>query len=237
MQSINLLGFGQGSRTRTVRLRQHPVSRVDKEGEKCYAFTPLRRGSVSAILMNEATQLLEAIGKGDDAAAGRLLPMVYEELRRLAAYHMAAQPGGHTLQATALVHEAYLRMTGTREASWENRAHFFRAAAQAMRQVLIENARRKASQKRGGGNLERVDLHDLNLASDANDETLLVVHEALDRLAQCAPIKAELVKLRFFIGLSNEECGQVLRISEATVKRYWEFSRAWLLREIRHMQN
>ncbi len=187
--------------------------------------------------MSDVTRLLGALGQDGDAAAERLLPIVYEELRRLASRHMASQPEGHTLQATALVHEAYLRLTASGEGSWKDRTHFFRAAAQAMRQVLIENARRRASQKRGWGKLERVDLHNLNLATDANDPTLLVVHEALDRLATVAPDKAELVKLRFFIGLGNEECAQVLDVSEATVKRHWEFSRAWLIREIRQLQN
>ena len=186
--------------------------------------------------MSEVTQLLAAIEQGDESAAEKLLPIVYEELRRLAARHMASQDPGHTLQATALVHEAYLRIAGTKETSWKDRTHFFRAAAEAMRQILVDSARRKASQKRGGANLDRVDLHDLNLATEANDDTLLMVHEALERLSKTSPTKAELVKLRFFIGLNNEECARVLDVSEATVKRYWEFSRAWLLREIKQIQ-
>src|SRR5262245_49030995 len=187
--------------------------------------------------MSEVTQLLDSIEHGDDKAAEKLLPIVYEELRRLAASQMALQRPDHTLQATALVHEAYLRLVGNEGTSWNDRAHFFRAAAEAMRQVLIEHARRKACQKRGGSNLQRVDLQDLNLATETDDDTLLVVHEALDRFAATDPLKAELVKLRFFIGLSNEESAKVLRLSEATVKRHWEFARAWLLREITRLQS
>jgi len=186
--------------------------------------------------MSEFTQLLESLADGDEPAAGRLLPIVYEELRRLAARQMASQPEGHTLQATALVHEAYLRMAGTETSSWKNRAHFFRVAAEAMRQVLIDNARKKARLKRGGANLERVDLRGLNLASEANDDTLLVVHEALDRLAETDPAKAELVKLRFFVGLNNREAANVLDLSEAAVKRHWDYIRAWLFREISHLR-
>lgn len=187
--------------------------------------------------MSDVTVLLESLGQGDERAADRLLPVVYEELRRLAAAQMAQQRKDHTLQATALVHEAYLRLVGSSEGSWENRAHFFRTAAEAMRQILIEHARKRSSQKRGGGTLQRVELQDLNLATEANDDTLLLVHDALDRFGEQDPIKAELVKLRFFVGLSIEECANVLQVSEATVKRYWEFARAWLLREILRLQS
>ena len=186
--------------------------------------------------MSDVTVLLESIRGGDEHAADRLLPMVYEELRRLAAVQMSQQRKDHTLQATALVHEAYLRLVGAKEATWQDRAHFFRTAAEAMRQILIEHARKRSSQKRGGGGLQRVELEDLNLATEASDDTLLMVHDALDRFSVQDPVKGELVKLRFFIGLSIEECAQVLEISEATVKRYWEFARAWLLREILRLQ-
>lgn len=187
--------------------------------------------------MSEVTQLLDSIGNGDRQAADKLLPIVYEELRRLAAVQMSGQRSDHTLQATALVHEAYLRLVGTERASWNDRTHFFRAAAEAMRQVLIEHARRKSRGKRGGGDLQRVELEDLNLATETDDDTLLLVHEALDHFAASDPVKAELVKLRFFIGLSNEESARVLSLSEATVKRYWEYARAWLFREILRLQN
>jgi len=182
--------------------------------------------------MSDLTQILEAIEQGDPKAADKLLPLVYEELRKLAAAKMAQQSPGQTLQATALVHEAYLRLTGGVRDQWQDRAHFFRAAAEAMRCILIENARRKSRWKRGG-RLERVDLEGLELAADTPPDTLLVVHEALEKLAAEDPPKAELVRLRFFIGLTNAEAAKVLGVSESTVKRYWDFSRAWLLREIR----
>ena len=165
-------------------------------------------------------------------AADELLPLVYEELRRLAAAKMAQQTPGQTLQATALVHEAYLRLTGGVRDRWQDRAHFFRASAEAMRCILIENARRKSRWKRGG-RLERVELEGLELAAETPPDTLLVVHEALERLAAEDAPKAELVKLRFFIGLTHAEAAKVLGLSEPTVKRYWDFARAWLLREIR----
>jgi RNA polymerase sigma factor (TIGR02999 family) len=178
------------------------------------------------------TQILDAIGAGNPQAAEKLLPLVYEELRRLAAARMAQQTPGQTLQATALVHEAYLRLTGGVRDHWQDRSHFFRAAAEAMRCILIENARRKSRWKRGG-RLERVELKGLELAAETPPDTLLVVHEALERLAAEDAPKAELVRLRFFIGLTHAEAAQVLGLSEPTVKRYWDFSRAWLLREIR----
>ena len=182
--------------------------------------------------MSEVTQLLSAIEAGDPRAAEELLPVVYEELRRLAAAKMAQQAPGQTLQATALVHEAYLRLTGGARDQWQDRAHFFRAAAEAMRCILIENARSKSRWKRGG-RLERVELEGLELAAATPPDTLLVVQEALERLAAEDAPKAELVKLRFFIGLTHAEAAKVLGLSEPTVKRYWDFARAWLLREIR----
>jgi len=182
--------------------------------------------------MSDVTQILDRVQQGDAKAAEELLPLVYEELRKLAAAKMAQQPPGQTLQATALVHEAYLRLTGGVRDQWQDRAHFFRAAAEAMRCILIENARKKSRWKRGG-RLERVELEGLELAADTPPDTLLVVHEALDRLAAVDPEKAELVKLRFFIGLTHAEAAKALGLSEATVKRAWDFSRAWLLREIR----
>ena len=182
--------------------------------------------------MSDVTQILDAIQQGNPKAAEQLLPLVYEELRRLAAAKMARQTPGQTLQATALVHEAYLRLTGGARDQWQDRAHFFRAAAEAMRCILIENARRKSRWKRGG-RLERVELEGLELAADTPPDTLLVVHEALERLATENASRAELVRLRFFIGLTNAEAAKVMGLSEPTVKRYWDFSRAWLLREIR----
>ena len=184
--------------------------------------------------MSDVTHILDRVQQGDPKAAEELLPIVYEELRKLAAAKMAQQPAGQTLQATALVHEAYLRLTGGVRDRWQDRAHFFRAAAEAMRCILIENARKKSRWKRGG-KLERVELEGLELAADTPPDTLLVVHEALERLAVEDAPKAELVKLRFFIGLTHAEAAKVLGLSEPTVKRYWDFARAWMLREIRVM--
>ena len=182
--------------------------------------------------MSDVTRILDRVQQGDPKAAEELLPLVYEELRKLATAKMAHQAPGQTLQATALVHEAYLRLTGGLRDQWEDRAHFFRAATEAMRCILIENARRKSRWKRGG-RLERVQLEGLELAADTPPDTLLVVQEALERLAAEDAPRAELVRLRFFIGLTNAEAAKVLGLSEPTVKRYWDYSRAWLLREIR----
>ncbi len=182
--------------------------------------------------MSDVTRILDRVQEGDPKAAEELLPLVYEELRKLAAAKMAQQPPGQTLQATALVHEAYLRLTGGARDQWQDRSHFFRAAAEAMRCILIDNARRKSRWKRGS-RLERVELEGLELAADTPPDTLLVVHEALERFAAEDAPKAELVRLRFFIGLNHAETAKVLGLSEPTVKRYWDFSRAWLLREIR----
>jgi len=182
--------------------------------------------------VSEVTRILERVHQGEAQAAEELLPLVYEELRKLATHKMAQQPPGQTLQPTALVHEAFLRLTGGTRNQWNDRTHFYRAAAEAMRCILIENARKKSRWKRGG-RLERVDLQGLERATETPPDTLLVVQEALERLAKEDEAKAELVKLRFFIGLTNVEAAQVLGLSEATVKRYWEYSRAWLLQEIR----
>jgi RNA polymerase sigma factor (TIGR02999 family) len=189
-------------------------------------------GCERSSVTREITRLLERERQGDVQAAGELLPLVYAELRKLAAAQMARQAPGQTLQATALVHEAFLRLTGGQRDQWQGRTHFFRAAAESMRCLLIENARRKSRWKRGG-RLERVDLQGLELAAETPPDTLLVVQEALDRLTAEDALKAELVKLRFFIGLTNTEAAQVLSLSEPTVKRYWAYARAWLLREIR----
>ena len=182
--------------------------------------------------MSDVTLILDRVQEGDSKAAEELLPLVYEELRKLAAAKMAQQAPGQTLQATALVHEAYLRLTGGVRDQWQDRAHFFRAAAEAMRCILIENARKKSRWKRGG-RLERVELEGLELATATSPDTLLVVHEALARLESEDPPKADLVRLRFFIGLTHAETARVLGLSEPTVKRHWDFARAWLLREIR----
>jgi RNA polymerase sigma factor (TIGR02999 family) len=183
--------------------------------------------------MNDATLLLNAMEQGDPTAADKLLELLYEELRRLAASKMAGEAPGQTLQPTALVHEAWLRLVGAKNPTFENRAHFFSAAAEAMRRILIDRARRKL-RVRHGGNLERVDLEEQDLAAPGTDEQLLAVHEALDRLAQTHPRQAEVVKLRYFAGMTNEETAEALDISVATVKNYWTFARTWIFNELKN---
>ena len=181
--------------------------------------------------MNDVTRIVEAIGQGDAEAADKLLALVYEELRKLAAHKMASEAPGQTLQPTALVHEAWLRLTGNPGVKWDGRAHFFAAAAEAMRRILIDNARRKSAQKHGAG-LERVELDDADAAAKADDTTLLLINDALELLAIEDPESAELVKLRFFVGLTNEEAAAAMGLSERTVKRHWTFARAWLYDQI-----
>jgi RNA polymerase sigma factor (TIGR02999 family) len=182
--------------------------------------------------MNDVTRILSAIERGDPKAAHQLLPLVYDELRKLAARRLAHERPGQTLQATALVHEAYLRLVGGQpEAGWDSRGHFFAAAAEAMRRILVENARRKGRQKRGGG-LARLDLEDADLACRTPSEELLALDEALARLAAEDPVKARLVELRFFAGLNLEEAAKALGVSAVTAKRYWRYARAWLHREV-----
>lgn len=185
--------------------------------------------------MHELTQVLEAASKGDSKAAEELLPLVYDELRKLAAHRMAQESSGHTLQPTALVHDAWVRLVNTQNQTWQNRAHFFSAAAEAMRRILIERARRKQALRHGGGQ-QRVDILDVDLAVHIDDDQILAVNEALDKLAAQDKLKAELVKLRYFVGMTIEEASQVLGISEPTAKRYWTYSRAWLFREIQRAQ-
>jgi RNA polymerase sigma factor (TIGR02999 family) len=181
--------------------------------------------------VTEITRILQRAGQGDRSAADELLPLVYEELRKLAAQKMARETPGQTLQATALVHEAWLRLGGDQQAQWQNRAHFFAAAAEAMRRILIDSARRKKAARHGGG-VEHLNFDSLELAAGMEDGQLLALHEALEGLAAHDAVKAELVKLRFFAGLTNEEAASVLHLSEPTVKRYWAYARAWLYREI-----
>ena len=181
------------------------------------------------------TRILERVQTGDPKAAEELLPLVYEELRRLAAHHMAQEAAGNTLQPTALVHEAWLRLVNVPQQDWNSRNHFFMAAAQAMRRILVERARHKARLKRGGDQ-QRVPLEELELATGADSETLLLVDEAMQRLANADPVKAKLVELRFFTGLSIEEAAQVLGVSTPTAKRYWAYARAWLFQEIERLR-
>lgn len=179
--------------------------------------------------------MIGAIEDGDPSAADDLLPLVYAELRRLAAQRMAGENAGHTLQATALVHEAYLRLVEAPHQNWNGKNHFFMAAAEAMRRILIDRARAKASQKRGGG-WRRVDLDMMHLAADAEPDALLALQDALERFEAVAPDKAALVKLKFFAGLKNEDVAATLGISVPTAKRRWRYARAWLFQELERAQ-
>lgn len=185
--------------------------------------------------MNDVTRILSAIQQGDSKAAEELFPLVYEELRRLANYKMSQEAAGHTLQPTALVHEAWMRLVAQNQQTWHNRAHFFAAAAEAMRRILVECARRKRSLKRGGG-AEREELHESVLVLSVPPDELLEVHEALDKLAQEDPSAAELVKLRYFVGMTMEEASSALGLSLRSAERLWTYARAWLRREIRRGQ-
>ena len=186
--------------------------------------------------MCDATVMLAAIEAGEPKAAERLLVIVYDELRRLAASKLARETPGQTLQPTALVHEAWLRLVGGQNPSFKDRTHFLRASAEAMRHILIDRARRKKTE-RHGGSYHRVDFAEFDLAAPSADDQLFAVNEALDKLALEHPVQAELVKLRYFTGLTNQEVSEVLGISVSTAKNYWTFARAWLLNEITEGNN
>src|SRR3989440_11821292 len=182
--------------------------------------------------MSEITRLLEAAERGEREAEEKLLNLVYAELHRMAEQKLAGEAPGHTLQPTALVHDAWFQLVGgDTPPSFANRAHFFGAAAEAMRRILIDRARRKRAMRHGGGQ-KRVDVDDVEIASATPDDQLLSVNEALDKLAAQDKQKAELVKLRYFIGMTIEEAAQILGVSEPTAKRYWAYARAWLYHEI-----
>ncbi len=181
--------------------------------------------------MSDVTRLLTAIEEGREHSADELLAVVYEELRRMAAHRMAAESPGHTLQPTALVHEAWLSLVAAPAQSWQNRAHFFGAAAEAMRRILIASARRKLTQRRGA-RAGHLDVDEIEIASPEPDDQLLALNDALERFAALEPKQAELVKLRYFVGLKIEEAAEVLGISIATAKRWWAYARAWLYHEI-----
>jgi RNA polymerase sigma factor (TIGR02999 family) len=181
--------------------------------------------------MSDVTRLIQAIGDGDSRATAELLPIVYDELRRLARLRMANERAGHTLEATALVHEAYLRLVGDADPNWSGRGHFFAAAAEAMRRILVENARRKASLKHGG-EFNRVELNSACAAAAPPSIDLLALDESLANLAKLDPAKAELVKLRYFAGMTMPEAAAALGIALSTAERYWTFARSWLYAEL-----
>ncbi len=181
--------------------------------------------------VSDITVILRGVQDSEPQSADKLLPLVYEELRRVAANRMAQQPAGHTLQATALVHEAFLRLVGNAEHRWQDRRHFFAAASETMRHILVDRARRKAAVRHGGGQVP-LGLDDVQVASEAADEHVIVVDEALERLAAHDPVAAELVKLRFFGGFTFVQAAELLDVSERTAKRTWAYARAWLFDEI-----
>ena len=182
--------------------------------------------------MTDVTRILNAIERGDAKATDELLPLVYEELRLLAARKLSHEPPGQTLQATALVHEAYIRLLGNEPQSWDSRGHFFIAAAEAMRRILVDNARRKQRRKHGGDR-QRVGLEDADLAIEGPSDDVVALDEALAKLAAEDRTKADLVKLRCFAGLTLEQAGEILNISRASACRYWSYAREWLFHEIK----
>jgi RNA polymerase sigma factor (TIGR02999 family) len=186
------------------------------------------------VLVNDVTRILDRVHQGDPRAAAELLPLVYDELRRIAAHKMASENSSHTLQPTALVHEAWLRLAGNDgQAQFQNRGHFFGAAAEAMRRILIDRARRRLAAKRGAG-AERMDVDELEIASPlSDDEMLLGLNEALEKFSKLDSRKAELIKLRYFVGLNYEEAAAALGIAVPTAKQWWAYARAWLAVEMR----
>lgn len=182
--------------------------------------------------MTDVTRILTAIEQGDAKAADKLLPLVYDELRHLAAHKMSMEKPGQTLQATALVHEAYIRLVGSENPNWNSRTLFFSAAAEAMRRILIDNARRKQRLKHGCGQ-QKVDIDDAEITIETPSEELFALDEALVKLANTDKVKADLVKLRYFAGLTLEQASDILGLSQTTAKRYWTYTRAWLYRQIK----
>ena len=182
--------------------------------------------------VTDLTRILNSVEHGDAKAAEELLPLVYEELRKLAAHKMANEAPGQTLQPTALVHEAWLRLAGGVEQKWENQRHFYAAAAEAMRRILVEKARRKNRIRHGAG-LQRVDVAEIEIPTETREDQLIAMDEALSKLEQEDPAKAQVVKLRYFVGMTTQETAQTLGISVATVERQWSFAKAWLFNQIR----
>jgi RNA polymerase sigma factor (TIGR02999 family) len=181
--------------------------------------------------VSDVTRILERAQQGDANAAAELLPLVYQELRKLAAYKMSLQPPGQTLQATALVHEAYLRLVGDEAKRWQSRKHFFSAAAEAMRHILIDRARRRL-RVRHGERVEKIGLDEIEIAAPVKEEIVLQLNDALEELSQASAEQAEIVKLRFFAGFSEPEIAQILELSERTVQRQWSYAKAWLFERI-----
>ncbi len=182
--------------------------------------------------MSDVTLILDAIHRGERQAAEQLLPLVYDELRKLAAARMFQEAAGHTLQPTALVHEAWLRLIKVEDQTWQNRGHFFGAAAEAMRRILVEHARRKAAGKRGGGQ-QRLNIDDLDPVQATPDEKILLIDEALEELKRVNSERARVVVLKFFGGMTNAEVAETLQVSRSTVDRHWECARTWLFQKIR----
>jgi RNA polymerase sigma factor (TIGR02999 family) len=180
--------------------------------------------------MSQITQILNAVGR-EGRGSEELLPLVYEDLRRLAAARMANEAAGQTLQPTAVVHEAWLRLVGDGDRTWQNRAHFFGAAAEAMRRILIENARRKSRLKRGGG-LSRLDIESIELADTTPDDKILLINEALEKLQKEDPEKARIVTLKFFGGLTNQEVAESFGVTERTIERQWAYAKAWIFQSL-----
>jgi RNA polymerase sigma factor (TIGR02999 family) len=197
-----------------------------------FIFGPFREDLRETEPMSEVTEILASIDQGDPTQAEKLLPLVYRELRRLAASKLSIQAPGQTLQATALVHEAYLRLVGSGTCTWEGRGHFFAAAAEAMRHILVDRARRKQRLKHGG-DLQRINIDEVEIPAAADDERFLLLHDALSKLEALDPVKAEVVKLHYFAGLTHQQTALVLKVSEKTVRRHWNFSRVWLYQAIR----
>jgi RNA polymerase sigma factor (TIGR02999 family) len=200
----------------------------------CFALAALLSSFYLLVMPPDVTQLLSAIDSGDPNAANQLLPLVYDELRRLAARKMANELPGQTLQPTALVHEAWMRLAGSTAQQWKDRRHFFGAAAEAMRRILIDRARKRNLTRHGHG-LERIDLQQIEVAQTGTDAQILAVDEALEKLAAESPQRAELVKLRYFVGMSIPDAAEALGISESTAKRQWNYVRLWLFKELRRM--
>jgi RNA polymerase sigma factor (TIGR02999 family) len=228
-------GLGLTFRETNIRLI------ASEPAPRCFEFSahagfPVRIGRVSLRRVSDVTQLLNAVAQGDPKATDALIPLVYEELRRLARYRMSVEPAGHTLQPTALVHEAWMRLTnGNSLAPFGDRRHFFGAAAEAMRRILVESARRKKC-VRHGGKLQRAAFEGVELSMPMPDDELLATHEALDKLATVDARAAEVVKLCFFVGLTQAQTAHEMGISLSTAERLWSFARAWLFREIKKMR-